>query len=117
MRTKGTILENCPFCGRQAIAKNPQGVAVCTSHREKYLELRCVCGSWLEVMNGKYGVYCNCLKCGNIPLKKALDFNEVMKPMPTDTAKPQPNAANNTPAKTVQTNTTIRSDDPDYFSD
>ncbi|HYD03063.1 MAG TPA: hypothetical protein VEC16_02080 [Alphaproteobacteria bacterium] len=77
---KGTIMNNCPFCGRQAIVMNPQGVPVCTYHREAFLELKCVCGKWLEILNGKYGVYGNCLKCGNMSLAKALTINNVMKP-------------------------------------
>jgi hypothetical protein len=76
---KGTIMENCPFCGRLATVKNEQNVPVCTTHRGAFLELKCLCGKPLDVMNGKYGVYGNCLKCGNMSLKKALDVNNIMK--------------------------------------
>lgn len=77
MNSKGTIMENCPFCGRQSIAINPQGVAVCINHKDKYLELKCFCGQPLDILKGKYGAYCNCLKCGNISLKKALNINDI----------------------------------------
>jgi len=65
--------ESCPFCQKQATAKNEQGVAVCTAHKSSSLEnLKCICGGWLDIKSGKFGAYGNCLKCGNVPLYKAL---------------------------------------------
>ncbi|MGV8150236.1 MAG: hypothetical protein ACP5NV_00740 [Candidatus Woesearchaeota archaeon] len=122
MRAKGTVLENCPFCGRQAIVMNPQDVAVCTTHKDAYLDLKCVCGQPLDILKGKYGTYGNCLKCGNISLKKALDINDTLKAMPSlklqskdigaDLSKKQLKFGehNDKPKDTI-----IRSDDPDYF--
>jgi len=109
---KGTIMENCPFCGRQAIIKNPQGVAVCTYHREVMLELKCLCGSWLDILNGKYGPYCNCLKCGNMTLKRALDINKIEKPAPT-TPKTSTSSPSNENKPRTPINTFIRSDELD----
>lgn len=109
MRGKGTVIENCPFCGRQAIVMNPQGVAVCTSHREAYLDLKCVCGQPLDILKGKYGIYGNCLRCGNISLKKALDINDTLKAMPSLNVQ-RKNMLTDHPKDKV-----IRSDDPDYF--
>ncbi|HIH32235.1 TPA: hypothetical protein HA235_06005 [Candidatus Woesearchaeota archaeon] len=107
MRANGTVLENCPFCGRQALIKNPQGVAVCNAHKDTYLKLKCICGQPLDVMNGKYGSYGNCLKCGNMSIKKALGINDTLKPMPAKTT------ITDNDHKPI--NTIIRSDDPDYF--
>ena len=60
-------IENCPFCGRQAIIENEQGVPVCTNHKDKLLpDLRCVCGEYLLMQKGKFGIYFNCLRCGNM---------------------------------------------------
>ena len=79
MKIKGTIQENCPFCGRQAIIINQQDVAVCISHKDAYLNLKCVCGQSLDILKGRYGAYCNCLRCGNMSLKKALNINDTLK--------------------------------------
>ena len=108
MKGKGTVLENCPFCGRQAIVMNPQGVAVCTTHREMYLELKCICGQPLDIMKGKYGIYGNCLKCGNMSLKRALDINDTLKAMPSLNTQPKN-------AKEQKKETIIRSDELDFM--
>ncbi|MBU0756491.1 MAG: hypothetical protein KKF44_00370 [Nanoarchaeota archaeon] len=71
---------SCPFCGKPAIARNRQGLNVCTEHKDKELPLiRCVCGSVLEIKAGKYGPYFNCINCGNINLKKGLEMMEMQK--------------------------------------
>ena len=68
--------ERCPFCGNQAIALNPQGVPTCTRHSTNSLEnLRCACGKELTPMQGKYGMFFNCINCGNISLRKVLEIN------------------------------------------
>ncbi len=78
-------VDKCPFCGKQASLENKQGVAVCKDHKNSTLDMKCVCGSWLEIRKGKYGAYGNCIKCGNISLKKVL---ELTKPEP---ARPKQN--------------------------
>lgn len=111
MRAKGTILESCPFCGRQAIVMNPQGVAVCTTHRDAYLELKCICGQPLDLMKGKYGIFGNCLRCGNVSLKKALDINDTLKAAPTQNAyKSTSESQSSKPAEKV-----VRSDELDFM--
>ena len=68
--------EECPFCGKQSITKNPQGVPVCLKHKERLLDgLKCVCGEWLDLRQGKWGPYFFCNKCGNINFKRALELN------------------------------------------
>ena len=66
----------CPFCGKQAITKNPQGIPVCLQHKNKMLpDMKCVCGEWLDIRNGKYGPYFYCIKCGNINFNRGLEMN------------------------------------------
>ena len=67
--------QDCPFCGKQGTTSNPQGVPVCLDHKEEYVDLKCACGSWLEVKAGKWGPYCICINCGNINFAKAMDMN------------------------------------------
>jgi hypothetical protein len=37
--------------------------------------MKCACGSWLDMKQGKYGVFYVCLHCGPINMRKALDMN------------------------------------------
>ena len=67
-------IENCPFCGKQATTTSVQGIPVCSKHKEEYIELKCACGSWLEVKAGKWGPYFYCINCGNINFKKVMDM-------------------------------------------
>ncbi len=69
-------ISKCPFCGRDAYYKNKQNVPVCKDHKDQQIsEMRCACGSWLEMKHGKYGVFYICIHCGPINMKKALDMN------------------------------------------
>ncbi len=69
-------IDKCPFCGKQSVTENPQGVPVCLDHKEKNLhDMKCICGEWLDVKKGKYGVYFNCMRCGNVNYKKAMEAN------------------------------------------
>ena len=70
----------CPFCGSATYFKNKVGISVCKDHKDtEYPAIKCRCGSWLEVLSGKFGTYCNCLRCGNISLAKALAQEKEMK--------------------------------------
>ena len=67
--------EKCPFCSNRAIAKNKQGLNVCNDHKTKSLEdIKCLCGSYLDIRIGKFGPYFNCVNCGNMNLKKGLEM-------------------------------------------
>ena len=69
-------VDKCPFCGLNAVVKNDQGVPVCQKHKGLKLDdLKCVCGSWLELHSGKWGPYFRCMNCGNINFKKGLEMN------------------------------------------
>ena len=66
----------CPFCKKTATTKNKQQIPVCYAHKARILkELTCFCGDYLELKDGKIGIYFNCVNCGNINIKKALDMN------------------------------------------
>src|SRR3989338_2920267 len=82
-------LSNCTFCGRTATQKTEAGLEVCYLHtKEKLPEVKCTCGSWLEQRSGKFGPYFNCLRCGNINFKKAME----MKAMTLTTESIMPTA-------------------------
>jgi len=69
-------VQDCPFCGKTAIAMNVQGIPVCKIHKKNKLpDLLCVCGEYLDLKDGKYGPYFTCMNCGNINFKKGLDMN------------------------------------------
>lgn len=114
-------IETCPFCGRQAINKNPQGVPVCKDHKDKNLpEMKCACGSYLYMQEGKFGIYFNCMKCGNMNLNKVLEINPNI--MHAEKAKEHVKEKNSLPVhkseiakKQAARTETIRSDDPRYF--
>lgn len=73
-------IDNCPFCGKIAVTKNNQGVPVCLEHKTAKLdEIRCVCGSWLEIMEGKWGPYFRCINCGNVNFRKGIEMNSSIK--------------------------------------
>jgi len=66
----------CPFCRNSATTKNSQQVPVCNAHKASILkDLTCFCGDYLELRDGKFGIYFNCTNCGNINIKKALEMN------------------------------------------
>tara|TARA_B100002003_G_C13714136_1_gene358101 strand:+ start:83 stop:553 length:471 start_codon:yes stop_codon:yes gene_type:complete len=73
----GTYREdNCPFCGKRGVTKNSQGVPVCLKHKDSMLNgLKCMCGEYLDVKEGKFGPYFHCLNCGNINFKKGMELN------------------------------------------
>lgn len=76
-RYENTQLAGCPFCDKQAITKNKQKVPVCVKHKEKVIDgWKCVCGSFLDILEGKWGPYCRCPKCGNMNFKKGLELNK-----------------------------------------
>lgn len=108
-----SMIENCPFCGRQAIIKNPQGIAVCKDHKDKMLpEMKCVCGSYLMMQREKFGVFFNCLKCGNMSMKKVLELNpNIMNAEKIKEKIARPEIIKKQESRTE----TIRSDDPRYF--
>ncbi|HLC66231.1 MAG TPA: hypothetical protein VJK52_01180, partial [Candidatus Nanoarchaeia archaeon] len=52
---------SCPFCGKTATVQNQQEIPVCTAHRDqRFPEVKCACGKWLELLSGKWGPYFRC---------------------------------------------------------
>src|SRR3989338_2540154 len=71
-------LNNCAFCGKTATQKTEAGLEVCYQHtKEELPAIKCTCGSWLEQRSGKFGPYFNCLRCGNINFKKAMEIKGI----------------------------------------
>ena len=69
----------CHWCGKTATAENEQGLSTCSDHQQKRMEdVKCACGSWLELKAGKYGSYFNCLNCGNMNYEKGMKMKELM---------------------------------------
>jgi len=59
--------------------KNSQGIPVCKDHKDSTLKnMKCMCGGHLDMLEGKFGVFFNCLRCGNINMRKALEMNPQM---------------------------------------
>ncbi len=67
----------CPFCGDAATSKNSQGLPVCRHHTKDEMNLKCVCGDYLDIKEGKYGAYFSCFHCGNISWSKAMEMNNL----------------------------------------
>jgi len=66
----------CPFCGQQSTTTNKQKVPVCPKHTGATLDnLKCACGSYLDLKHGKWGPFFLCMGCGPINMRKALDVN------------------------------------------
>ena len=66
----------CPFCGDGALSKNEQGIPVCKHHTNRLLpELKCVCGSWLDQRESKFGVFFTCISCGPVSFTKMMETN------------------------------------------
>ena len=100
----------CPFCQKQATSMNKQNVPVCSAHKEEILDgLKCVCGETLELLHGKFGVFFSCYKCGNMNLRKVLEFNTINAGMNDN------KSLNKTTGSKGTTTITVRSDDPRYF--
>jgi hypothetical protein len=92
--------QDCPFCDKPALAQNKQGIPTCAGHKEKALkDMKCMCGSWLELRQGSWGPYFNCTNCGNLSFAKAM-------------ARATPQTVPE--KKRTPAHITVRSDDPLY---
>ena len=70
--------DGCPFCGKNSTTVNEQKIPVCKDHKTSILgDMKCICGDYLDIKIGKYGLYFNCFKCGNVTKRKAFEINEV----------------------------------------
>jgi hypothetical protein len=80
-------LNHCPFCSKQAVAENSQGIPVCPHHKGAELILKCRCNEFLDIHKGRWGAYCKCLNCGNMNLQRALEINPLPKAHMSDEEK------------------------------
>lgn len=67
----------CPFCGGTCTTKNGQGIPVCHRHVSNEINLKCVCGQWLDVKEGKFGTFFLCMNCGPVSPRKAFEANDL----------------------------------------
>ena len=105
-------IENCPFCQKQAISRNNQGIPVCQNHKDRQLDgLKCLCGSTLSIMNGKFGTFFSCIKCGNMNLRKVMEINAVKTNVDSDEKILKKKSEDSKSRKEIM----VRSDDPRYF--
>ena len=107
----------CPFCGKQATQKNEEGIEVCRLHtKEKLPEIKCTCGSWLELRVGKFGPYFNCLNCGNINFEKGKEMEAIQggpkRDSPVESSKP---VKEERTVREEPKEITISTDDVEYF--
>lgn len=71
-------VKTCPFCERRATHKSEQGLDVCHLHLKQDLEeIKCLCGEWLEIMQGKFGPFFRCRNCGCMNLKKVQEIRQL----------------------------------------
>ena len=89
-------IDNCPFCGRNAIVNNIQGIPVCLQHKNaEFEELMCSCGGYLDIMHGKYGAFFNCINCGNINFRKGMEINQERIRKTAEKCNKEPKQKNN----------------------
>lgn len=82
-------INKCPFCEKDAFSQNKQKIPVCKDHKETLLqEVKCVCGSWLDKREGKFGVFFTCINCGALNLRKVLEMNNLQAKR-AETSTPQ----------------------------
>jgi hypothetical protein len=94
----------CPFCTKQALSKSVQGIPVCKDHTQTRMpEVKCACGSWTELREGKWGPYFLCRMCGPLSFAKGLEMFKMMKPGEAI----QTNAQPSTPKRSATTRTTL----------
>src|SRR3989338_2481836 len=71
-------IKTCPWCQGVALTENSQKVPVCLKHKDNYFEnVKCSCGKFVDLMNGKFGSFFICINCGIISMKKALEVNQL----------------------------------------
>ena len=103
-------VDTCPFCGKQGVTQNTQGVPVCLQHKnEKLSDLKCICGSYVDIKTGKWGAYASCMKCGNVNLKRVLEMNPAQKAQEKPPQQKQPER------KAEKKEITVRSDELDFL--
>ncbi|MBT7902831.1 hypothetical protein HN587_03135 [Candidatus Woesearchaeota archaeon] len=71
-------VDECPFCGKQAITTSKEGIPVCLKHKNAVLNLmKCLCGEYLDLKIGKFGFFFICSNCGTMNSNKVFSFNKI----------------------------------------
>ena len=73
-------VNECIFCGEHAYSLNPQRIPVCAAHKNAEVDmdkLKCSCGDYLDVKEGKFGAFFLCFKCGPRSISKMKEINEI----------------------------------------
>ncbi len=110
-------IDRCPFCERQATAKNKQGLLVCRQHTHAILnDMRCLCGETLDLMQGKYGPFFNCMRCGPINTRKVFETNELRDVSGNSSPEQDAPMSKSERAASKPREITITTDDEEYFS-
>ena len=115
--------QDCPFCGKKAITENSQGVPVCLTHKDASLDLKCICGEWLDTKKGKWGSYFTCSRCGNLSFAKAMEANPGFRkklenqklPSKNNSSKQTPIKPHYKAEKQSKKETIITSDELDFY--
>ena len=80
-KTYGSYQVNqCIFCGTAAYSVNPQGIPVCNNHKSAEVDMdaiRCACGDYLDIKEGKFGAFFLCMKCGPRSIAKVKEINTI----------------------------------------
>ena len=91
---------------------------MCETHAsEVFPEVKCDCGSYLDLKDGKFGAYFSCINCGNKNFSRVLEslrdrgIDLIAKPK---SGLPADNSRTHDTTHEKQ-EITVRSDDPDYF--
>ena len=112
-------ISTCPFCSRTATSKNEQGLDVCHQHTKSIMEeSKCICGSWLELRQGKFGPYFHCEKCGNKNFSKGMEVIQSVKPTSfvEEEREGKEKQKNKFTDNKERKETTMTTDDVEYFS-
>jgi hypothetical protein len=113
----------CPFCKRPATVASVDGFPVCVEHKNSSMpEMKCACGSIMDLKNGKFGPFFNCFHCGNVNASKAFEINDLTKSQvivgkPNGQVLPKKmDSFAEIPDKRQPKEVVVRADDPFYFS-
>ena len=81
-------------------------------------ESKCICGSWLELRQGKFGPYFHCEKCGNKNFSKGMEVIQSVKPTSfvEEEREGKEKQKNKFTDNKERKETTITTDDVEYFS-
>lgn len=78
-------VNTCPFCGEHAYDKNCQGVPVCRTHKDALIpDVKCACGGFLDIREGKFGTFFTCMECGTVSMSRMLEINGPLRPRPPE---------------------------------